>query len=442
LHQEIMKGLLCFAGLLSTVSAGSISRLEDSVSRGEDKRAFPIFSIVKFKNDECDAGSDRKGTCYTREECDSRGGNAGNSCAEGFGICCEFRLVGETKCGQSVAQNNTYIVEEGRTDTGSCTYEICPCSTDICRIRFEFTTLQLANPVLGTTAATNALDMIGDSIGTCQTDTFMITGVAASSNSPIICGPNNGQHMILDSDGKSCHKVNIMVGAATTPSRQWDIRVLQYDCSDLDNTAAGPRGCLQYFHEPQGNTANGWLVNYGANAYPQDTAVGGAGNLGATTTHLANQNYNMCIRRMGSNCRICYAPQDGTVDDPTDQVGFGLSATMDNTMPAKSEVDSICTTDYLVIPGLQAKGNANFNPVKDSVTRVCGRDLNTAEANVNTNGGTFCSRQLPFVVGVVFDGSEVAGAIAMNADDNELAKAPGGIVGFRLRFDQDNNNCQ
>jgi len=115
---------------------------------------------------------------------------------------------------------------------------------------------------------------------------------------------------------------------------------------------------------------------------------------------------------------------------------------MTGTIAAKSEVDSNCATDYLVISGLQTKGNANFNPVKDSVTRVCGRDLNTAEANVNVNGGTFCSRQLPFVVGVVFDGSEVAGANPANADANELAKAPGGIVGFRLRFDQDDDNCQ
>jgi len=441
LHQEIMKGLLCFAGLLSTVSAGSISRLEDSVSRGEDKRAFPIFSIVKFKNDECDAGSDRKGTCYTREECDSRGGNAGNSCAEGFGICCEFRLVGETKCGQSVAQNNTYIVEEGRTDTGSCTYEICPCSTDICRIRFEFTTLQLANPVLGTTAATNALDMIGDSIGTCQTDTFMITGVAASSNSPIICGPNNGQHMILDSDGKSCHKVNIMVGAATTPSRQWDIRVLQYDCSDLDNTAAGPRGCLQYFHEPQGNAATGWLVNYGANAYPQDATAASRGALGATTTHLANQNYNMCIRRMGNFCRICYAPKAGA-NTAADQVGFGVSISS-AAIAAKSAVDAMCTTDFLTIPGLQAKAApaAMINPLQDSVTKVCGRDINTAAAAVIATGATYCSRQLPFVVGVTFDGSEDITTAGM-ANMDELSKIPGGIVGFRLGFLQDADNCQ
>ena len=30
----------------------------------------------------------QNGTCYTEDECDSRGGSASGSCAEGYGVCC------------------------------------------------------------------------------------------------------------------------------------------------------------------------------------------------------------------------------------------------------------------------------------------------------------------------------------------------------------------
>ena len=39
-------------------------------------------------------------------------------------------------------------------------------------------------------------------------------------------------------------------------------------------------------------------------------------------------------------------------------------------------------------------------------------------------------------MGVTFDDSEVEGTPATSADDNEMAKHPGGIVGFQLNFFQ------
>ena len=59
-------------------------------------------------------------------------------------------------CGGSASENNTYLVQGATTSLSStpCTYKICPCSTDICRIRYDFTTNVLADQVLGTAVVT------------------------------------------------------------------------------------------------------------------------------------------------------------------------------------------------------------------------------------------------------------------------------------------------
>ena len=58
-----------------------------------------LFSVVRFPNNVC-AGGNLNGTCYSAEECSSRGGVNGGSCAGGYGVCCtckyqvriEFRI--------------------------------------------------------------------------------------------------------------------------------------------------------------------------------------------------------------------------------------------------------------------------------------------------------------------------------------------------------------
>merc|ERR1719323_233596 len=68
------------------------------------EKILPIFQIVTFPNDPCDGGV-KNGTCYTSEECSSRGGVNAGSCAEGFGVCCIFSYG----CGSSSAENCTYF---------------------------------------------------------------------------------------------------------------------------------------------------------------------------------------------------------------------------------------------------------------------------------------------------------------------------------------------
>ena len=50
-----------------------------------------LFSVVRFPNNVC-AGGNLNGTCYSAEECTSRGGVNGGSCAGGYGVCCTCKL--------------------------------------------------------------------------------------------------------------------------------------------------------------------------------------------------------------------------------------------------------------------------------------------------------------------------------------------------------------
>ena len=59
----------------------------------------------------------------------------------GFGVCCSVVL----EEGGSSSLNQSYMVQTASTSltTGSMQYTICPCSEDVCRIRFDFTVKKL-----------------------------------------------------------------------------------------------------------------------------------------------------------------------------------------------------------------------------------------------------------------------------------------------------------
>jgi len=338
---------------------------------------------------------------------------------DGFGVCCKFDDI---RCGSTSSQNNTFLEpsDSEKSDVGECTYTICPCSTDVCRIRYEFTTLTLATQFQGTTAtgAGAATDLTNkNAVGGCPTDSLQVINLGAGKSSPVICGTNTGQHMILDSDGSSCHEITISKSGTT--SRDWAIAVFQYGGSvDKDNTPAGPPGCLQYF---TGRT--GTVSNFGSVANLASTTA-----LTADTTHLANQDYSICFRRYGSCARNCYAPRAAGTASAADQDAFGLSASA--MAASQSQVGSDCTTDYIQIPqGVESTIPAIGSPN----TRFCGRYLNTSAEQ--TASVTVCSAILPFRIQVNFDAGEVASATT-DASTDELSTFPGGIVGFRLAYTQ------
>jgi len=389
--------------------------------------SFPLFSIVKFENKPCDAGNNRKGTCYTSEECENKGGKkAGDTCADGFGVCCEFS---EMKCGDTSRENNTYIISDTIAASSSCQYTICPCTKNVCRIKFQFDDLTLAAPTVATAGASVA--NTGASVGACNTDSMMISG-GTGNGSPIICGDNTGQHMILDSDGNgdTCHDVNLNFGAGNA-ARSYSIRVTQYDCVDmtaLENTA-GPKGCLQYHLGDMNGAGN--LDNFGyVGTPPANEAIGN------TVTHLQDQNYKICMRRHAQMSRICYEVRVAGAAMPmaamADQGSFGVSVSTDMEMAAKSAVDSNCLTDFITIPNGVAMGEANLAM---AAYKFCGRFLNNQDSMASPSVKV-CSRAKPFVVGVNFGAGEIIGGTMMGFDD-ETTLMPTGTVGFHLSYTQD-----
>jgi hypothetical protein len=399
----------------STVAEHETSREMEKSER--DAKVLPIFQVVKFPNDVC-KGSSRNGTCYTKEECSSKGGKNDGSCASGFGVCCVFSL----SCGKSASENSTYIVQASATAVSSpCTYTICPCSTDICRIRYDLTTFVLASAQAGTTSSTSAVATHGDAIGDCLTDTFTINA-PGNIGSPVICGTNSGYHMILDASS-SCHTVNFNIGGSTTTSRKWDIRVTQYACGDYD--LAGWPGCLQYY-----TATTSHIQNF---AYPTSATT-----VTSSVTHLSNQKYDICIRRAKGYCYICYFPAiTGTAVIAQISYGLGVATTAP---AADSAVSTRCSSDYLNIPfGNTAAIAAITTPgtTATHVHRFCGRSLQLAAAAATITTVTVCSRRSPFVVGVNFDSNEAnVGTTAIVATTNELNLFPGGINGFKLKYTQ------
>jgi len=416
-----------FGTLLLAAAVASTAVLVSATLSDEapTKRSLPIFSIVKFPNDLCTADN-RNGTCYTAEECSNKGGNSTGSCADGYGVCCAFELG----CGGVIAENNTYMINTGATtQTGACTYEICPCNTDICRIRFDFKAFTLDSQQTATAEATPTAENVVTlsvtasnfaAIGSCGRDTFSLTGA------PTICGVNTGHHMIVDTNGIECKKASFNLGAGdTTTSRTWHIQVQQYECGD---EMGGPPGCLQYFTASTGNV-NDYGKPAAVTAYAQ------------TTTHLQNQDYSMCFRRNSGNCAICFTPslQAAVI---TATYGLGVSA---NLAIAQSAVGSVCNADYLTIP---------YGETIAEVVKAVTADTDIANAQnnaycgrlLNSNSGTaaivsICTKSLPFMVRLYTDDNELASnaAVALSISAailTETNEEPGGIYGFQLNFKQ------
>merc|ERR1739844_157945 len=411
------------ATLLLVISVSSTAAEEAQPEDGQERegKVLPIFQVVKFPNDVC-KGSSRNGTCYTAEECTSKGGTNEGSCASGFGVCCTFTL----SCGGSSSQNQTYLVQSSVTSlTSPCTYSICKCSTNICRIRFDFTTFVLATAVAGTTVAaanTAAGSQIGNALGDCLTDQFSITS-HGTFGTPVICGSNGGYHMIVDASS-DCTQANFNIGGLTTTSRKWSIRVTQYACGDYD--MSGWPGCLQYYT----STAS-TIQNFGFPTSATTTT--------SAATHLSNQKYDICIRRAKSYCIICYTQAiTGTADSVAAQISFGLSVSA-NDAAGQSLTMTSCTSDYIQIPyGNTAAIAAITAPATEATfaNAYCGRILSIAAAA--TTGVTVCTRRAPFTVGVNFDSNELTDNQVANAMATliEMGEGPGGIVGFKLIYYQ------
>lgn len=327
--------------------------------------------------------------------------------------------------GGSTSLNQSYIVQASSSavTVGSKSYQICPSSTDIRRIRLDFTTFTLAPPNIpaGGTIAAAANGFIGAAIGDCLQDTFVMTSSGGAA-SPVICGANTGQHMIVDNDGQGCSMVNINIGAGTF-TRAYDIRITQYREGD---ESGGPMGCLQYFDQNMNMIRS---FNFPVTAR--------AANFADTVVHLSNQDYSVCIRRAAGMFQICYiaCTTQAAASAAGAQTSFGLSVA--NAAGAiDARIDTQCNTDYITIPRGQAiNAAANANANLGAANRFCGRILETVQGMVEAAGNlvSVCSVSIPFRLGVHTDADEVV-ANAATENLNESVGFPGGITGFQLCY--------
>jgi len=394
---------------------------------GNRDARFSIFQIIKFANEPCEGGT-RNGTCFTKQECEDQGGTDSGSCADGFGVCCSIVLEESG----STSLNQSYMVQTSTTTptTGTRQYTICPCSTDVCRIRFDFTQFMIAPPYIPTPDAGAVLSDGSKSMaeeafatGDCTIDSFSISG--PSGGTPVICGTNDGQHMIVDTDGSTCVTVNFAIGGGSD-TRNWDIMTTQYRCGE---EAGGPPGCLQWNMAAQGDVRSFNFPRQARGAAVSDDVV-----------HLSSQHYSICIRRPTGTTSICYIPctyvaMDGNANV---QQSFGLSiANADET----SHVDTtFCSQDYIEIMGGTTAANAAMGVNSDN-NIWCGRNFATAD-NVNfanAAAASVCTSSVPFRIRVNFNEDEfrkdnTPNGVEAAVGQGDFFGRPGGIMGFSLCY--------
>ena len=120
--------------------------------------------------------------------------------------------------------------------------------------------------------------------------------------------------------------------------------------------------------------------------------------------------------------------------------------------------DTVCTTDYLVIPGGENSLNFEIGQTRLTDTLLCGRFVAATKREDNARSVcskftiflfkshmtsyswiyiSFLAQQTPFTVGFVSDADEITATDeAIMAANNELSGIPGGIHGFWIDYAQ------
>jgi len=350
-------------------------------------KAFSLFNVVTFKNEDCvststSAGSGpRNGTCYTSEECSEKGGTAAGGCAMGFGTCCLFAVT----CDGDVKENCTYIRNENfptQLDGDSideCSFEIEKCVEEVCTLRLDFESFNIL-------AGTGTLD----SLSACQ-DSFEITNPNLPGI-PAICGDNTGEHIFIEM-GDEDKATLAFKFAAVDAKRTFEIKVTQYACNSVMRP---PEGCLQYYTGTEGR-----IKTF---------------NFAGDNHHLPNQKYSICIRQeMGFCCNrysVC-------ADDRSYSLFTFAIATA-----AMSQTGSLCTEDWIEIAG---SSETCGGPV--AVNKYCG-DLLTTDITTGVVNGIVCDCTPPFAVGIKTDNVFDADGTTANNDADATTVSRGVCLNY------------
>jgi len=367
-----MKVTACLLLLASTAMAAP----------NKEAKAFSLFSVVTFPNDECTTVMDptMRGLCITAEECTDQGGTASGNCASGFGVCC-FTTV--TAAG-AITNNVTYIQNEGFPTAvlGTAPVAATPRAftvqggANICQVRFDFDTAVFAQ-----SGVESAVAPIVDG-GSCITDQITVTqtSTAIGNGFTNLCGVLTGQHIYVENDeANPAATLNINTGAVAL-ARTWKILVRTIEC---DSPSKAPGGCLQYFTGTSGN-----IKSF---------------NSGVAGALLDNLLYNVCIRREAGMCS--YTVRESRSDVDAFQVGSiapAVAGTPDGLISVAS-CNVALGFAWLTIPNTAIVDPSYCGGVLTTIA------LNTAASPVAGDGAQFQIRvtTLPAQTGAVGTGFDL-----------------------------------
>lgn len=313
--------------------------------------------------EECNANDGRrKGVCMNTYECKMKSGRSFGSCAYGFGVCCVFTAT----CDNEISNNITYFVNPDFPDLtkgmSSCSLTVKKIEDDIAQIRLDFIHFNLGQP--------------NRKNGVCEEDVFLLT-TGNTARDITLCGLNSGQHIYFDVENIQEHiKISMKLDRKAV-TRLWEVRITQIPFSQR-----APAGCLQYF---EGLTGVVQTMNFAENG-----------------RHLANQDYNICIRQEEEMCSIIYEPCHENAfkissNNGNDDSDLGSGDFVDNSEGRQMEAcgDKItvpCDSDELLTPGDE-----------DLLQGVC--DMSHCGSTLCPAGEDPCkieSTVTPFVIGVHF----------------------------------------
>jgi hypothetical protein len=416
----------------SYISMTLVVVVSSKANDDKSSKHFSLFSVVTFQNAECTSdstitGGATEGTCYTSTECSDKSGMKSGNCASGFGVCCVFLETGGVTAtfseNRTRLRNTEFPSAAAATAITTIVYTVNKMKDDICQLRLDFTTFNIAGPA-------NTVESIGTATGTHCVDTLQITttdqGAWTNMGAGTLCGALTGEHLYVDLTPTATDVATItLVTAATaviTPAlaaRVWDMKLSQIECYAAYRA---PPGCQRYMTAKSGKIISyNFLKISGStpNAIPFTTG----GNSGI---ELATQNVNTCIRRAKGMCCVEYQvcasyngialAADFTTDDGTADLGTknthneGFSIDLDlypfienAEQSALGLIDQQCFSDYISIPSSwSAACGAGTSSARGTInTHYCGaRFGNQPQRGIaaNTVSTPVCDCSEPFVV--------------------------------------------
>ncbi|KAF5284411.1 hypothetical protein FQA39_LY17086 [Lamprigera yunnana] len=315
------------------------------------------FFPVPFEEECLSTDRRRKGVCMNAYECNFQGGKSHGKCALGFGVCCIFTVT----CSGEIFNNITYFVNPDFPDLSKgmtkCSLAVKKIDPDIAQLKLDFIHFSLGQPNRRT--------------GVCDDDVFLLSGGASKDLK--LCGLNSGQHALYDIENANDTITISMNLGDKILSRLWEVRIVQIPFSER-----APSGCLQYHTGTKGIIQT---MNFADNG-----------------RHLADQEYNICMRQEFGMCSIAYQPchensfkigsSRPAVNDDNDIGSGDGNSRMDNNCDDKIYLP--CESEDLLVDG----------------------DMGIGLCNIAQCGGSFCpmgektcrieSSVTPFTIGVQF----------------------------------------